>query len=130
MEHRVKNRSGWFSLFFVCVADIEEYGPGEVQYVILSKALIVSACTFISFEFLYDVCPDPITSPMHPFTKGFAVFSESLWAFSSTVVKILNYKEHQAALFQDAVCYSKTIKCLCKALWHIISWLSVGRYCY
>ncbi|CAB1449975.1 unnamed protein product [Pleuronectes platessa] len=45
---------------------------GEVQYVILSKALILSAGAFISFEFLYNVCLDPITSPMHPSTKALA----------------------------------------------------------
>lgn len=99
-------------VFSLCIAEIEGYGPREVQYVILSKALILSACTFISFEFLHNVCSDPITSPMHPSTKAFVVFCLSLWAFSSSVVRMLNYKEHQAALFQDVVCYTKTIKCL------------------
>lgn len=101
----------FLSVSSLCDAEIEGYA-GEVQCVILSKALIFSACTSISFEFLYDVCLDPITSPMLPSTKGFAVFCQSLWAFSSSVVRMLNYKEHQAALFQDVVCYSKTIKCL------------------
>lgn len=131
-EHRVKKNTihSAPTHFLVCVADIEGYGPEEVQYVILSKALILSASTSISFQSLCNVCSASITSPMHPSTKGFVVFSQSLWAFSSSVVKILNYKEHQAALFQDAVCYSKTIKCLCKALQHIISVLSHGTDCY
>lgn len=98
-------------VFSLCDTEILGYGPGEVQYVILSKALIPSACTSISFEFLYDVCLNPITSPMHPSTNGFAVFYQSLWAFFS-VVRMLNYKEHEAALFQCVVCYSATIKCL------------------
>lgn len=64
--------------------------------------------------------------PSSPSTKGFVVFSQSLWAFSRSVGKMLNYKEHQSALFQDAVCSSNTIKCLCKALgaliirWHML----------
>lgn len=57
---------GLFLLVFsLCDAEMKRYA-GEVQYVFLSKALIFSACTSISFEFLYDVSLDPITFPMHP----------------------------------------------------------------
>lgn len=42
-------------VFSLCVAEILGYGPGEVQYVILSKALI----PFHIFWVLYDVCLNP-----------------------------------------------------------------------
>lgn len=105
-----KKKILFLAVFSLCVAEIEGCGPGEVQYVILSKALILSACTSISFEFLHDVCLDPITSPMYPSTKGFAVFCQSLWAFSSSVVRMLNYKGSYVSGY--SVCYSKIIKCL------------------
>lgn len=44
----------------------------------------------------------------------FPVFLQSLRAFSRSAGKMLNYKEHPSALFQDVVCSSNTIQCLYK----------------
>lgn len=57
-----------------------------------------------------------VQTPSSPSSKGFFffVFSQSLWAFSRSVGKMLNYKEHQSALFQDVFCSSNTIKYLYK----------------
>lgn len=69
---------------------------------------------FFIYFLLYDVCSDPVISIQQRFFFFFSVFSQSLWAFSRSVGKMLNYKEHQSALFQDVVCSSNTIKCLYK----------------
>lgn len=51
---------------------------------------------------------------LHP-PKGSPFSPKACGHFHALSGRCLTTKEHQSALFQDAVCSSNTIKCLCKA---------------